>query len=326
MTKQKQILTILCILFLVALLSGYLNIDTSDKNTDLDTGTFTGSIMSSGLKRTYLIHVPSSFDKTKSMPLVIALHGGGGTGKRMEELTLSGLNTLSEKEGFIVVYPDGIGRHWNDGREELRSRVHRQNIDDVGFISDLIDHLIEEYSIDKKRVYVTGISNGAQMSYRLSCELPEKIAAIAPVSGGMQEKFVTDYPSLRPIPVLIINNLDDPLVPWDGGEIRLGRLRFGTVVSVNSTVEYWVSRNNCFSQPTIFWLPDTDPKDGTKVRIEEYSQGKNGTEVILYVIEGGGHTWPSGYQYLPEYIIGRTSKDIDANEVIWNFFKNHSMK
>ena len=199
-------------------------------------------------------------------------------------------------------------------------------IDDVGFISDLIDHLIEEYSIDEKRVYVTGISNGAQMSYRLSCELTEKIAAIAPVSGGMQEKFVTDYPSLRPIPVLIINNLDDPLVPWDGGEIRLGKLRFGTVVSVNSTVEYWVSRNNCFSQPTIFWLPDTDPKDGTKVRIEEYSQGKNGTEVILYAIEGGGHTWPSGYQYLPEYIIGRTSRDIDANEVIWNFFKNHSMK
>jgi polyhydroxybutyrate depolymerase len=284
-------------------------------------GDYTGSIISGGLKRDYCIHVPPSYDKNRSMPLVIALHGGGTTGKMTEILTLGGFNTLADRDGFVVVYPDGIGRHWDDGREGARYYTHKEKIDDVGFISSLIDHLVNELNIDNKSVYVTGISNGATMSNRLACELSEKISAIAPVAGAMP-KGLNCSPS-KPISVLAINSVEDPLVPWGGGDIRLGFLKVGKVLSVNETVSYWAIHDNCSSSPNVTWEPDKDPQDGTRVRKEVYENCGNGTEVVLYAIEGGGHTWPGGIQYLPKIVIGRTSRDIDANEVIWNFFKEH---
>jgi len=280
------------------------------------------SIIFAGLERTYRIYMPPSYDKSTPLPLLIALHGGGGSGEKMEELTLGGFNRLSDQEGFIVVYPDGIEKHWNDGRENVKYRAHREKIDDVGFISALIDHLVKQYNIDIKRVYVTGISNGAMMSFRLGCELSEKIAAIAPVSGAMPKDLVCS--PLRPVSVLVISNKEDPMVPWEGGEIRFGRQRFGEVLSVEESVRLWVHHNQCSSSPANLLEPDKDPQDGTRVRREEYGQGKEGTEVVLYAIEGGGHTWPGGQQYLPAWIIGKTSRDIDANEVIWNFFKRHA--
>ena len=288
-------------------------------------GDHTDSIVWDGLERTYLIHIPSFYDRIKPMPLVIALHGGKGTGKDMIKLTRGSFNTLADKEGFIVVYPDGIEKNWNDGRLEMKflSRAHRENIDDVGFISVLIDRFAKELNIDKKRVYVTGISNGALMSHRLACELSENITAIAMVAGAIpKNKTYTSLPS-SPISVLVINGINDPLTPWEGREIG-GRLKkLGVVLSIPETVKFWVTHNQCSSSPIITLEPDKDPRDGTRVRQEVYGQGNEGTEVILYAIEGGGHTWPGGYQYLPECIIGKTSKDIDANEVIWNFFKKH---
>jgi len=286
-------------------------------------GQSSGSIAFGGLERTYRIHIPPSYDKSKPMPLLIVLHGGGGTGKRMEKLTQGGFNKLSDKEGFLVVYPDGIEKNWNDGRENVKYRAHREKIDDVGFISALIDHLSKQYNLDIKRVYVTGISNGAMMSFRLGCELSEKIAAIAPVAGSMPENLPSRCSPSRPIPVLVISNTDDRLVSWEGGDIRFGRKTFGRALSVPETVKYWVNHNQCSSSPSISMEPDRDPKDGTRVRIESYDQCKEGTEVILCAIEGGGHTWPGGDQYLPKIIVGKTSRDIDANEVIWDFLKKH---
>ncbi len=237
---------------------------------------------------------------------------------------------MSDKEGFIVVYPDGIEKHWNDGRSggETGYRVHKENIDDVGFISTLIDYLIKELNIDPKRVYVTGMSNGAIMSYRLACELTEKIAAIAPVTGNMPQNIYPSCSPLRPISVLAINNVNDPLMPWAGKDITgpFGLKKLGKVLSASDTIRFWVTHNNCTSSPVIIEEPDRDPKDGTRVRKKVYGNGKDGTEVILYAIEGGGHTWPGGWQYLPERIVGKTTRDIDANEVIWDFFKKHSTK
>jgi polyhydroxybutyrate depolymerase len=244
----------------------------------------------------------------------------------MEELTLRGLNRLSDKEGFIVVYPDGIEKHWNDGRENVNYRAHREKIDDVGFISALIDHLAKQYHTDVKRVYATGVSNGAMMSFRLACELSEKISAVAPVAGSMPENMPSKCTPSRPIPVLMISHTEDPLVPWGGGEIRFGLRRFGRVLSVGETVTFWATHNQCSSPPNITWGPDKDSKDGTRVRKESYHPCRESSEVVLYAIEGGGHTWPGGDQYLPEWIIGKTSRDIDANEVIWSFFKRHIKK
>jgi polyhydroxybutyrate depolymerase len=274
------------------------------------------------MERTYTLYVPSSYVENKSYPLIIILHGGGGTGEGMIKLTNNGFNTLAEKEGFIIAYPDGIENHWNDGRGLTQYRAHRENIDDVGFISDLIDHLDKALNIDGTRVYATGISNGGMMAQRLACEMTDKIAAIGVISSAMSENLSLACSPTRPISVLIIAGTDDPLIPYEGGEIGFGDQERGTVLSILQTVGFWVSNNDCSSTPVMRWEKDTDPRDGTKVRREIYSECEDGTEVIVYVVEGGGHTWSGGMQYLPIRIIGRTSKDIDANMILWDFFKS----
>ncbi len=292
--------------------------------------TFPGSIRFAGLKRTYLIYIPSSYDKTRPMPLLIALHGGGGSGKHMIKLTRGGFNTLADKKGFIVVYPDGIEKNWNDGRsaQETGYRAHRENIDDVGFISALLDHLMEEFNIDQKRVYVTGMSNGAMMSYRLACQLSQRIAAIAPVTGNIPQNLCPACSPAMPTSVLAINNVLDPLMPWSDEDITdpWGMKKLGKVMPTSETIRFWVEHNNCTPTAVITQEPDRDPHDGTRIRKEVYGNGKESTEVILYAVEGGGHTWPNGYQYLNENIVGKTSRDIDANEVIWDFFERHARK
>lgn len=286
-----------------------------------------GSIHHGGIERTYRIHLPSSAGKAGPMPLVLALHGGGGTGLNMEQLTLGGLNRLSETLGFAVVYPDGVDRHWNDGRGVQDYRAHRENVDDVGFISALIEHLAQTQGINRSRVYAAGISNGGLLSMRLAHELSHGIAAIAPVAISMTDKIAAMRAPARPISVVLVPGTHDTLVPWDGGNLGFpGGRAVGRVLSVPDTVRYWVTHNRCAPSPAITWEPDRDPNDGTRVRREAYGGCSEGTEVILYAVEGGGHTWPGGLQYLPERVIGRTSRDIYANEVIWDFFRKHAIR
>jgi len=286
------------------------------------------SFIHDSLKRTFNIYIPSVHDRSVQTPLVIALHGRGTTGSSMIFLTQKGFNKLADKDGSIIVYPDGIELNWNDGRmdEEANDRAHRENIDDVGFISALIDTMISDYNINPKQVYVTGISNGAIMSYRLACELSHKITAIAPVDGNIPVMLLPQCSPSRYVSVLAINNTDDPLVPFEGGEIvgKFRRVKLGKVLSADESIGFWVNRNRCSPTPVVTEEPDRDPKDGTRVIRKEYINNINGTEVILYAIEGGGHTWPGGIQYLPVRIIGKTSRDFEANEVIWSFFMEHS--
>lgn len=284
---------------------------------------FSGALTFDGKVRTYIVHVGNTCDATKPAPLVIVLHGGGGTGAGTVKLT--GFNAIADREGFIVVYPDGIDRHWNDGRGVEWYRAHTEDIDDVGFISALIDELSAKLNIDSKRVYATGISNGGMMSYRLGCELSQRIAAIAAVTASIAVNMAKVWSPSRPIPVLIIAGTADPLVPWDGGDIRFGGRIYGTVLSVPETVQFWVEKNGCLAKPMVIRLPETDPTDGTTVRKEVYTGCQGGAEVVLYAVEGGGHTWAGGLQYLPERIIGKTSREFSASEVIWQFFKQHSL-
>jgi polyhydroxybutyrate depolymerase len=321
MIRQKQIIP--SILVLSALFLNFSNRTISETNN-------TDSIMVNGLRRSWLIHIPLSYDINKSVPLLIALHGGGGTGRNMETLTSGGFDRIANIKGFVVVYPDGIEKYWNDGRsiEETRYWVQRKNIDDVGFISALIDHLVNKMNIDPKRVYVTGMSNGAIMSYRLACELSGKIAAIAPVAGNIPQYLLLSCSPSRPVSVLAINGVDDPLVPFAGGDVTgpYGLKKLGKVLSAPESIKVWVKNNECLETPVITYEPDMKPQDGTRVRKEAYTNGKNNSEVILYAIEGGGHTWPGGYQYLGEKIVGKTSRDINADEVIWDFFEKHSLQ
>lgn len=328
MTNKKNIILLALPLAVIVILLIYGCSNRFDIPND-QVGDYVDSIAWDGLERTYLIHIPPSYDKNKSIPLVIVLHGGGGTANSTVKLTKGGFNYLSDKKDFIVVYPEGT-RHlrspktrWNDGRDERYSQA-----DDVGFISALIDYLVQTLNVDPNRVYITGISNGAHMSMRLARELSDKIAAVAPVAYSMQKKYEEVPVSKKPISFLIMTGTKDPLVPWEGGETpdSTGTRMLGDILSVPATVKVLVSYNQCSPTPTITYEPDRDPNDGTRIRKEVYGNCTNGTEVILYAIEGGGHTWSGGWQYLPETIIGKTSRDIDANEVIWDFFKEHSRK
>ncbi|MFZ2288003.1 MAG: PHB depolymerase family esterase [Bacteroidales bacterium] len=288
-----------------------------------------GSLIHDGLRRTFTVYIPSSYKNPAQMPLVIALHGRGVDGEGMIIVTRKGFDRLAERDGFMVAYPDGIELNWNDGRrdQEADDRAHRENIDDVGFIAALTNRMVGDYNADPRRVYVTGISNGAIMSYRLACELSHKIAAIAPVDGNIPLLFIGDCSPSRHVPVLAINNVDDPVVPFDGGEIygHFGREMLGRVLSVDQSIGYWVGKNGCSPVPVITEEPDRDPTDGTRVTRKEFVNRDDGTEVILYIVHGGGHTWPGGLQYLPSRVIGKTSRDIDASEVIWSFFKKQRL-
>jgi polyhydroxybutyrate depolymerase len=309
-----------CLVFLILVLLSTFQGCNRTPGTDND---YSASIISGGMERTYSVHVSSSYDPSIPTPLVIVLHGGGGIGKDMVKLT--NFNAVADKENFIVVYPDGFEKHWNDGRG-IQWQSHVENTDDVGFISVLIDRLSAELNIDTGMVYVTGISNGAMMSHRLGCELSQKIAAISPVASNIPANQASVWSPSRPIPVLIINGTEDPLERWEGGEIRLERNTYGVVLSVADTVKFWVEKNQCSASPVITQLPDTDPTDGTTVRTEVYGGCQDGAEVVLYAIEGGGHTWPGGLQYLPQSVIGRTSREFNASEIIWQFFKAHTIE
>ncbi|MBF0501784.1 MAG: phospholipase [Candidatus Riflebacteria bacterium] len=281
------------------------------------------SIRVGNLERTYQLFVPTTCSATMPVPLLLVLHGGYGTGTGTQYLTLGGFNDQAQREGFIVVYPDGIERNWNDGREIPTSTAHRLKLDDVGFLKAMIESLKKEYRIDSARIFSTGISNGAFMSARLGIECADIFAAIAPVTGSLP-KIATDRPRpAEPVSVLMINSTADPLVPFAGGMVGTKRKPRGNCISVNDAVRFWVQADGCATEPVITDEPDRDPSDGTRVKKHLFSGGRNGSEVILYEIIGGGHTWPSGHQYAPEAIIGKTSKDLDACKTIWEFFKSH---
>jgi polyhydroxybutyrate depolymerase len=278
---------------------------------------FADKIIVDGIERTYILHVPESV--SNPAPLVFVLHGGGGSGKHMNKLT--GFNKVSDKHGFIVCYPDGIDKHWNDGRKVTQSYVNGVEVNDVKFISLLIDTLESKYNIDSARIYGCGISNGGMMSFRLGCELNNKIAAIAPVAISMSEYLYNSCVPGKPVPLLYIFGNEDPLVPYEGGSIRFSR---GKVVSVQNTLGLWVKNNDCNEIPFITTIDNED--DDTYVKMFRFTGAAERNEVVFYLIYGGGHTWPGGRQYLPKLLVGRTSEEFNASEEIWKWFEGKKLE
>jgi polyhydroxybutyrate depolymerase len=277
--------------------------------------TVTGSITSGGLTRTYRLHVPA-ITSSKPLPLVIALNGRGGTGQQLSGLTR--FDALADKAGFIVVYPDGYQKSWADGRGG--TPADQAGVDDVAFISSLIDALSGRFKIDPARVYAFGISNGGHMSLRLACERSGRIVAVGVVAATMGEKLAQGCQPKFPVSVLLIHGTTDPLSPYTGGDEGGDR---GVVLSAEAAVNKWAGWNACNPKPTVTALPDI-ANDGTRVNQWVYNACSSGSEVAFYQIEGGGHTWPNGPQYLPERIIGKVSRDLDASAVIWTFLSRFS--
>ncbi len=272
-----------------------------------------------GETREFFVHAPPTYDGSRSVPLVLVLHGGGGKADKMDKLT--GFNAVSDAKGFIVVYPQGKDKAWNDGRE-FKTLFKKKKRDDVKFLGDVVKAMVRDYNIDPFMVFSTGISNGGFMSYRLATENPETFAAVAGVVAQVSENLRDNHLPAKPIPVMMILGDDDPLVPYSGGEITVLGAKRGKVVSGGDSLKLWADNNDCVTNPITTYYDDIDPDDGSVVRREECSSDDN-KDVILLTVEGGGHTWPGGWQYLGEGIVGKTNRDIDATEVIWEFFEKH---
>ena len=295
-------------------------------------GSHAWSLVHDRVKRTFRYHVPAGYDTSRQWPLLFVLHGGGGTPDAVAKLT--GFDRLADSAGFIVAYPAAVNRHWNDGRGVLRFKSQRENVDDVGFIARLIDRFAKEARADPGRVYVAGVSNGGMMCHRLGCELSGKVAAIASVAAAVPENLEAESKSnircriaegrhdgAKPVSVLMINGTADPLVPWQGGGVGLVAKR-GYVLSAPQSVRFWVERDGCVAEPDTSLLPHVDVNDSTRVRKEAYGRGGQGSEVVLYTVEGGGHTWPGGAARPARF--GQCCRDMNATEVIWEFFRRHS--
>ena len=269
--------------------------------------------------RTFLVHVPKSYDAKNPTPVVLVFHGAFTNAAICSLFT--GMNGKADEAGFITVYPNGTGvgdivLFWNAGL--WRGPTDKKPPDDVAFTGKLLDDLETVANVDRKRVYATGISNGAMMCYRLAAEMPDRIAAIAPVSGTMA---IDKASPKRPVPVIHFHGLADEIVPYGGmppGSTR----RYVNYKSVDETIKIWTKIDGCTGKAKVEKLPDT-AHDGTSVSKTTFGGGKDGAEVILYAIGGGGHTWPGREPRVK--FLGRSTMNINANDLIWDFFKRHPM-
>jgi polyhydroxybutyrate depolymerase len=265
-----------------------------------------GSFVSSGEKREYLLYVPSSYDRSRATPLVISMHGAGLWGAAQKET--SGWNNLADRQGFIVVYPSGVG---GKGVRVWRVEPGAGLMKDVRFISELIDTLAASYNIDSNRIYANGLSNGGGMSFVLSCALSDRIAAVGMVAAAqtLPWNWCTDR---RAVPMIAFHGTADPEVPYDGGSAWVSSRPFP---STPKWAANWARRNRC----------ESDPAESTvavDVTLRAYTGFADDDAVLLYTVKGGGHTWPGGTP-LPEWFVGRTTRSIDATSLMWAFFRDH---
>jgi polyhydroxybutyrate depolymerase len=283
------------------------------------------TIVVGAMEREYRLHVPATLPASPA-PLVFVFHGGNG--QSLGTIRLTGFSEVADKERFIVVYPQGIERNWNDGRVTQFSQAHRDNIDDLAFFDSLLARISREHRIDANRVYATGISNGAIFSHYVAANRSEKIAAIAPVVGGIAAPFNERFKPTSPVSVLIIQGTEDLLIPFNGGKVAGamvaggGRQDRGSIIATAESIRLWRRANGCDAEPTTKPLTDRDPNDGCRTEEQRWSGGRGKSEVVLWRVQGGGHTWPSGPQYLPERVIGRVTRDFGSAE-IWEFFRTH---
>ena len=278
----------------------------------------TRSITVGGMTRSYIVHVPKRHDQHSPMPIVLALHGATMNGAMMA--WFSDLNRKADEAGFIAVYPNGTGTNssffWNGGN--CCGSAAQNKVDDVAFIDALLDDLMRAYSVDTQRVYATGMSNGAIMAYRLASELSDRITAIAPVAGSVETEI--SQPK-RPVSVLHFHGTKDEYIPFLGG--RGEKSITGThFCSVNQSVQTWVKLNGCDESPRT----DVLSKSGDEMTVtrKTYASGKDGAEVALVVIEGGGHTWPG--RKSPAATLGKSATNVSANDLMWEFFQKHELK
>jgi polyhydroxybutyrate depolymerase len=272
-----------------------------------------------GRSRSFTYYLPRTL--APNAALILVLHGSGMDGAVTRPMTAYAFDELADREGVVVAYPDGYGGYWNECRVVGDYEAKRQRIDDVTFLRALIDWFARRHKVARDRVFATGVSAGGQMVYRVALEAPELVRAIAAVSASLptrENQICT--PSGRPIAVMIINGTEDPINPYNGGDVALFRifLRRGPGQSSMDTARYWAELAGHRNPPQRQPLPDVDPSDHT-VATRLLWSGENRPDVALVTIEGGGHTFPHPHGAVPR-LLGRTSHDFDAAEEMWSFF------
>ncbi|MFH1210847.1 MAG: PHB depolymerase family esterase [archaeon] len=286
---------------------------------DLDFSTVHG-----GFTRYYKVHIPTGYNESTKTPVVIYVHGGGGD---VRAAYMDGLDKMSDRQGFILAVPEATGEvkyghlrgSWNGGK--WAGGECCGNADDVGFISKMIGEIEGKFNVDEKRVYATGISNGGLMTNRLGCELADKIAAIATVAPAA---LMSDCAPLRPVSVMDIHGTADPANPPDGSEPRSifkeGASPFGMSykrMTPYQVVDAWKEINRCTDKKILGY-------ENGDAKCTVFNECSDGVEVELCMVDGMGHTYPSGSQYLSSSLVGSVSYDISFDQ-IWEFFEKHPM-
>ena len=268
-----------------------------------------GTLVSSGERRAYLLYVPASYDPALPTPLVISIHGYAEWPAHQAQI--SRWNNLADEYGFIVVYPSGTSfplrwRTYGDPGSETDPAP------DIAFITNLIDTLEQEYNIDPNRIYANGLSNGGGMSFVLACQLSERIAAVGLVSGAYLYPWESCNPP-TPVPAVVFHGTADEIVPFAGGSSAAFHLPFP---AIPDWVDTLAGLNQCSGAPVTL-TPSGD--------VSGIAYPSCAADVVFYTVAGGGHAWPGG-EPLPEWITGRTTQDIDATRVMWDFFQQHPIE
>lgn len=276
-----------------------------------------------GFQRSYRIHFPSNYNPEKIYPLVVVVHGAFDTAEGIEEVT--GFSRLADREGFIVMYPNGIGifgflQHWNAGH--CCGKAAEDHIDDVGFVTRAIKEVAGRFRIDRRRIYMTGFSNGGMFTYLFGAKKSHLLAAIAPVAasfGGQASAEDSAWqPPIpeKPLPVLVMHGLEDNYVPYAGGtsERRGGTATF---LPVWESVQFWVKWNQCAGDPVKQEL------FSNMVHTSQWTACRSRVPVILYTLDNWRHYWPGPYD-ARRLDANHPLKTFNAAEIIWDFFKHHS--
>ena len=265
--------------------------------------TVVDSIFSGGMYRNYRIYIPAIYTGATARPLIINMHGY--TSNALQQQFYSNFEPIADTANFLMVYPNGT---FSGGSQFWNAGISSVGVNDISFLSNLIDSLKAQYNIDLNRVYATGMSNGGFMSHTLACELSNRITAIASVTGSI---FITQYGTnchpTRPVPVMQIHGTADGTVPYIGNS---------TMEPIDSVVNYWVKKNNCSLIPTTSAVPNISLTDGCTADHFVYFGGTLGSTVEHYRVNGGAHTWPGA-----PFSIGVTNQDFSASKEIWRFFR-----
>ena len=254
------------------------------------------------IPREYTVYIPENYNHSIPTPILFAFHGFGGSNNFI--MNSAGFNEIADEENFIVVYPQGslilnLFAHWNVG-----GFTQISNTDDVAFVDYLISSLSQMYNINLDRVYATGMSNGGFMSFLLACQLSNKIAAIASVTGSMTTQTLNECDPQREVPILQIHGTNDPIVPYNGIQ------EWNT--PIDNVLDYWVLNNQCSPNPEVNDLEDINNDNGFTVQEIIYNNGLNGSMVKHFKVNGGTHVW---FQ----------DEDINSSSLIWEFFSNYDM-